>query len=193
MATDAELPDKFFADSDAFEAWIRDGHDGAPGAWLHFAKKGSEHVTLTREEAVLVALCWGWIDGKLNAVDDGLYKIRFQPRRPRSVWSKVNVAYVERLTAEGRMQAPGIAQVELAKADGRWDVAYGGGIATMDVPPELQAALDADPELRAAYDARPASHRYAMCFQVMHAKRADTKQRRVDKYVALLRSGDPIT
>lgn len=192
MATDAELPDMYFAEPAAFEAWLEAGHDGQPGAWIHFARKGSERQTLTREEAVLVALCWGWIDGKLNKVDEDYYRIRFQPRRPRSVWSKVNVAHVERLTAAGRMRAPGIAQVEAARADGRWDAAYGFG-ATMDIPPELQAALDADAELRTAYDARPAGQRFAMCFRVHTAKRADTKARRLGIIVDALRSGTPIT
>ena len=171
MASDDELPNHTFLDPDAFGAWIRDGHDGAPSAWLHFAKKGSDATTMTRDEAVLVALCWGWIDGKLNTVDDDYFKIRFQPRRPRGVWSKINVAHVERLVAEGRMQPPGLAQVEAAKADGRWDAAYGSSASTMDIPPELQAKFDAEPALQAAYAARPAGERFRMCFRIQTAKR----------------------
>ena len=184
-----DLPILRFADADAFEAWLRDNHDSAPGVWIQMAKKASGIASISWDDAVPVALCWGWIDGQRRGMDEQFFLQRFTPRRPRSVWSKINVAHVERLTAEGRMQPAGLAQVEAAKADGRWEAAY-HSVSSNHVPPELQAALDANPVAAAAFAKLSSANRFAMSWRVQTAKRADTKQRRVEQFVGMLERGE---
>ncbi len=184
-----DLPIKRFTDADAFERWLRDNHDIAPGVWIQMAKKASGIASIGWDDAVPVALCWGWIDGQRRGMDEQFFLQRFTPRRKRSVWSKINVAHVERLIAEGRMQPAGLAQVEAAKADGRWDAAY-HSVASNHVPPELQAALDANPAAAAEFAKLNSANRYAMSWRVQNAKRADTKQRRVEQFIGMLERGE---
>lgn len=188
---DEDFPTLRCATSDEWDDWLRAHHAVTPGVFLQIAKRGSGIASLTAKEAVPVALAWGWIDGRANRIDDDWFSIRYTPRRPRSIWSKVNVAHVERLVAEGRMQPAGMAQVEAAKADGRWDAAYAGS-ASMAPPPELQAELDANPKAAAAFAALGSSARYAICFRIHNAKRAETKLRNARKYVGMLDRGEPI-
>ncbi|MCW2920681.1 MAG: hypothetical protein JWL76_555 [Thermoleophilia bacterium] len=183
-----DLPIETFEDAAAFERWLRAHHDTAAGVWIQMAKKSSGIASIDWAAAVPVALCWGWIDGQRRSMDETWFLQRFTPRRPRSVWSKINVEHVERLIAEGRMQPAGLAQVEAAKADGRWDAAY--SISGNEVPPELQAALDANPAAAAAFAELNKANRFAMCFRVQSAKRADTKARRVAQFLDLLERGE---
>ncbi len=180
-----DLPVERFDDADAFEAWLREHHDSAAGVWIMMAKKASGITSITWDDAVPVALCWGWIDGQRRGHDEQFFLQRFTPRRKRSIWSKINVAHVERLIAEGRMQPAGLAQVEAAKADGRWEAAY-SSVGSRTVPPELQAALDASPKAAAAFAQLNSQNRYAMCFRIENAKRLETKQRNAAKFVAML-------
>jgi uncharacterized protein YdeI (YjbR/CyaY-like superfamily) len=174
----------------AWRAWLRKHHAEPDGVWLVLAKKGTrEPTSLTYDEALEEALCHGWIDGQVRRRDDDTYRQRFTPRRARSPWSKRNVGIAERLVAEGRMQPAGAAEVERAKADGRWEAAYAGP-ATIEVPDDLAAALAAEPKAQALFDVLTSQNRYAVLYRVTTAKRADTRSRRIAEFVAMLARGE---
>ena len=128
-----------FKSAKAFETWLKKNHATSDGLWLKIAKRGVNEPSVTYPEAVEIALCWGWIDGQKKGLDDQHFLQRFTPRRARSIWSKINVDKVAALIEAGRMQAPGYAQIEAAKADGRWAQAYDGA-RTSAVPEDLLAA-----------------------------------------------------
>jgi uncharacterized protein YdeI (YjbR/CyaY-like superfamily) len=179
-------------DAAAWRAWLGEHHDDAAGVWLVLAKKGtSEPTSLTYPQAVEEALCHGWIDGQAQRGDALTYRQRFTPRRARSPWSKRNVAIVERLASEGRMHAAGIAEVERAKGDGRWQAAYAGS-ASIDVPPDLAEALAAEPRAQAMFDILTRQNRYAVLYRIETAKRADTRTRRIEQFVAMLARGETV-
>lgn len=178
------------ADAAAWQAWLGEHHEQSPGVWVRLAKKGtSKPTSLTYGEALEEALCHGWIDGQVRRLDDLTYRQRFTPRRARSSWSKRNIAHVDRLTGEGRMKPAGLAAVELAKADGRWEQAYPGQ-AEMEVPPDLALALEADPEARAMFEILTSQNRYSVLLRIHNAKRADTRARRIEQFVDMLRRGE---
>ncbi len=178
------------ADGAAWLAWLGEHHEKSKGVWLRLAKKGTvEPTSLTYDEALDDALCHGWIDGQVRRLDERTYRQRFTPRRARSTWSKRNVGHVERLASEGRMQPAGVAAVEQAKADGRWEAAYAGQ-AAMEVPDDLAAALDAEPAARAMFDTLTSQNRYAILFRIHDAKRADTRAQRIERFVAMLVRGE---
>jgi uncharacterized protein YdeI (YjbR/CyaY-like superfamily) len=185
-----ELPELVVADAAAWRAWL-DGHAGeAAGVWLVLAKKGGRApTTLTYEQALVEALCYGWIDGQVRRRDEGTYVQRFTPRLPRSVWSKRNVELAERLLAEGRMQPSGLAAVERAKADGRWQAAYAGP-ASAEVPDDLSAALAGEPRAAAMFEILTSHNRYAILHRIATAKRAETRARRIEQFVAMLARGE---
>jgi uncharacterized protein YdeI (YjbR/CyaY-like superfamily) len=139
--------------------------------------------------AVPVALCHSWIDGQSKRVDDEWFLQRFTPRRARSIWSRANVAHVERMTAEGKMRPWGIAEVERAKADGRWDAAYRGS-ASRDVPEERQRALDPSPRAAAAFAKLDSRNRYAIVHRLQTAKRPETRERNAAKFAGMLERGE---
>ncbi|MFN8074314.1 MAG: YdeI/OmpD-associated family protein [Kineosporiaceae bacterium] len=176
-----------FADGQAFEDWLVANGETATHVWIRIAKKGTGVPSIDWTTAVDVALCFGWIDGIARRVDDEWYVQRFTPRRPRSVWSKINRERIERLTAEGRMRPSGLAEVEKAKADGRWDAAYDGP-ATAVVPEDLAAALAARglTEVYAALDSR---NRYAFLHRVQTAVRPETRAKRIATLVDSLAQG----
>ncbi|HEY0126310.1 MAG TPA: YdeI/OmpD-associated family protein [Blastococcus sp.] len=189
MTLPADLPVLAFPDQSALEAWLEAEHGTAPGLYVKIAKKGSGVPSVNWEQMVEVLLCFGWIDGRANRLDDRFYLQRITPRRPRSVWSQKNVATVERLIAEGRMRPAGLAAVEAAKADGRWERAYAGP-ATITLPDDLAAALDADPAARAAYDALDGQNRYAVLWRVHTAGTPTTRAKRIAALVQMLAEGD---
>ncbi len=162
------LPALAFSDQAAWEAWLAEHGGEHRGLWLLFAKKGSGRTSLTTSQAVEGALVHGWIDGQIGRWDEGWYVVRFTPRGPRSAWSKINVATVERLLAEGRMAPAGLAAVERGRAAGTWDRAYDPP-STAVVPPDLQAALDADPAASAAFAAMGRGERYTVLYRVQTA------------------------
>jgi uncharacterized protein YdeI (YjbR/CyaY-like superfamily) len=176
-------------DADAWRAWLAAHHGDTDGVWLVTAKKGVPGVS--RDDALEAALCHGWIDGQARRRDDETYLQRYTPRRSRSAWSQRNTKIVERLTAEGRMHPAGLAEVERAKADGRWDAAYAGS-ATIQVPDDLAAALDASPDAKAMFETLNSRNRYAVLYRIETAKRAETRARRIEKYVAMLARGETI-
>ena len=160
-------------------------------AWLKIARKGAAHVTVTHAEALESALCFGWIDAVRNKLDDDHFLQRFTPRSTRSSWSQINCAKVEALTAAGRMRPAGLAEVERAKADGRWDAAYPGQRA-ITVPGDLQRELDARPAAAAFFAGLDSRNRYAILYRLQEAKRPETRARRLEKFVAMLEAGETI-
>lgn len=186
-----ELAPTLFKSAKAFEAWLKKNHATSDGLWLKIAKRGSNETSVTYPEAVEIALCWGWIDGQKKSLDDQHYLQRFTPRRARSVWSRINVNKVQALIDAGRMQAPGEAQVEAAKADGRWARAYDGA-RTSTVPEDLQAALEAEPAAKTFFASINASNRYAILWRIQTAARAETRARRIAQLVGMLARGETI-
>jgi uncharacterized protein YdeI (YjbR/CyaY-like superfamily) len=183
-----DLPVVAFADQAALEAWLEAEHATAPGAYVKIAKKGSGVPSVNWEQMVEVLLCFGWIDGRANRLDDRFYLQRITPRRAKSVWSQKNVATVERLIAEGRMRPAGLAAVEAAKKDGRWDRAYAGS-KDIAVPDDLAAALDAEPKLRAEFESLDGANRYAILWRVHTAATPATRAKRIAAAVEMLREG----
>ena len=175
-----------FATAADFEAWLEEHHGDQDGVWIKIAKKASGIPSVTHDEALDVALCFGWIDGQRKGLDETWFLQRFTPRRRRSPWSKRNVGKVEALIAAGRMRPQGVAEIERAKADGRWDAAYDGA-RTMDVPPDLQAELDKDPDAAAFFASLSGQNRYAILSRLHDAKRPETRARRLEKFVGMLK------
>jgi uncharacterized protein YdeI (YjbR/CyaY-like superfamily) len=188
----AELPPLTVPDTAAWRAWLAEHHAEVDGVWLELAKKNvTEPTSLTYQQALEEALCFGWIDGQVRGGDARTYRQRFTRRRPRSGWSKRNVGLAERLIAEGRMQPAGQAAVDAAQTDGRWAAAYAGP-ATIEVPVDLAAALDANPTARAMFDRLSAQNRYAVLYRLATAKREETRRRRLEQFVAMLARGQTI-
>lgn len=187
-----ELPELTVRDAIAWHAWLADHHQQATGVWLVLAKKGRTAPTsLSYDQALDEALCQGWIDGQTRRRDDACYLQRFTPRAARSSWSKRNVGIVERLLADGRMRPAGLAAVERAKADGRWEAAYAGP-GSIEVPADLAVALSADPRASAMFEILTSQNRYSVLFRIDSAKRADTRARRIQQFVAMLARGETI-
>jgi uncharacterized protein YdeI (YjbR/CyaY-like superfamily) len=187
-----ELPELIVRDAAAWRAWLAKHHVDPTGVWLVLAKKGTEKPTsLTYDQALKEALCHGWIDGQAGRRDEATYRQRFTPRRRRSVWSKRNTGIAERLIAEERMHSAGQAEVERAKADGRWDAAYAGP-ADMEVPLDLADALAAEPKAQAMFEGLNSQNRYAILYRIATAKRTDTRERRIQEFVAMLARGETV-
>ena len=178
-----------FKSAKAFEAWLKKHHATSDGLWLQIAKKGADQPSVTYAEAVEIALCWGWIDGHKKSLDDQHFLQRFTPRRARSIWSKINVDKVAALVEAGRMQPAGQAQVDAARADGRWAKAYDGA-RTATVPDDLQAALDAAPAAKAFFATVNASNRYAVLWRVQTAVKPETRAKRIAQLVEKLARGE---
>jgi uncharacterized protein YdeI (YjbR/CyaY-like superfamily) len=180
-----------FAAAAEWEAWLERNHADAGEAWLRIARKTSDHVTVTHDEALDVAICFGWIDAVRHKGDDAFFLQRFTPRRPRSRWSKRNCAKAEALIRDGRMRPAGLREVEAAKADGRWSAAYEGQ-RTMQVPDDLQRRLDARPRAAAFFAGLDSRNRYAILYRLHHAKRPETRTQQLEKFVAMLEAGETI-
>ena len=178
-------PILFFASQDEWEAWLDAEHAGSDGVWLKFAKKGSGVETVVYAEALEVALCYGWIDSQVKTLDERFYLQKFTPRRAKSKWSRINRDKIEELTKQGRMKPAGLEQVELAKADGRWEAAYAPP-SSMEVPDDLRAALDASPKAAEFWAGLNKSNRFAILYQLQDAKKPETRARRLEKFVGML-------
>ncbi|CAL9514864.1 hypothetical protein SUDANB58_03727 [Streptomyces sp. enrichment culture] len=178
-----------FESAGAFEAWLDENHAVSPGIWLKLRKKGTGIVTLDYAQALDVALCYGWIDGRKAKFDDQWWLQRFTPRKPGSRWSKVNRDKATALIEQGRMRPAGQAEIDRAKADGRWEAAYDSA-RTATVPDDLAAALTADPAAAAFFETLDRRNRYAILYRVQEAKKAETRARRIEKYVAMLAKGE---
>lgn len=186
-----DLPTLLFADAAAFEAWLEEHHGEPDGIWLQIAKKGSPEPSVTYAEAVELALCFGWIDGQRRALDATHFLQRFTPRRPRGRWSKINREKAEALIAAGRVRPAGIAEIEAAKGDGRWEAAYEGQ-RTAKVPDDLQRELDARPAAAEFFAGLDSANRYAILYRLGEAKKPETRERRLRKFVAMLERGEKI-
>lgn len=179
-------------DAAAWLTWLHENHEESDGVWLVLAKKNvTTPTSLSYDEALEEALCHGWIDGQRRGRDEHTFIQRYTPRRPRSLWSKRNVDLIARLETEGRMRPAGRTQVELAKADGRWDKAYDGS-RSQEVPPDLAAALAAEPKAQAMFEILTSANRFAVVFRVNDAKRPETRARRIALYVDQLARGETI-
>ena len=180
-----ELEELIVADAEALRVWLLDHHATSPGVWVALTKKGGTVTTLTWQQAVDEALCVGWIDGQARKRDEATSWIRFTPRRPRSSWSQRNVAHVARLETQGRMLPAGRAAVDAAQADGRWAAAYAPP-SEAEVPADLLAAIAADPAAQAMFDVLTKTNRYALIHRLSSVKRAETRERKIAGYVAML-------
>ena len=183
-----ELPIVRCADAAAWERWLAAQPADAPGAWLQIAKKGAEPPTVTYDAALDSAICFGWIDGQKRAHDDTCWLQRFTPRGPRSKWSQVNRDRVQRLIDDGRMRPAGQAQVDAARADGRWEAAYEPQ-ARATVPPDLQQALDANPAAQQFFATLTGARRYAFLYRLHNVKTDKGRARRIASYIELLSEG----
>ena len=181
-----------FASAAAFEEWLEAEHATSDGVWIEFAKKGSGFPSVTYAEALEVALTYGWIDGKVQrSEEEGFYRQRFTPRRARSRWSQLNRDRDEALIARGRMKPAGLAEVERAKADGRWDDAYAPP-SKIEVPDDLRAALDANPVAAEKFATLTGSNRYGILYRIHDAKRPETRARRIAQFVEMLARGETL-
>jgi uncharacterized protein YdeI (YjbR/CyaY-like superfamily) len=185
------LPVLAFADVAELERWLGSQPGDAPGVWVKFARKGALNTTLTKDDAIDAALCHGWIDGKLEKYSDTHWLVRFTPRRPASKWSLRNRNRALELKEQGRMWPAGLAQIEAAVADGRWDQAYASAGAA-EVPDDLQSALKANPKAAAFFKALSSRNRYAILYRIGAVKKAGTRARKIKEFVAMLERGETI-
>ena len=181
----AGLPIVLFVDADALDRYLELQPESSPGLWIKFAKAGSGIASVTKAEAIDVALCHGWIDGQLDKYDDLHWLARFTPRRARSNWSQVNRGRATELLEAGRVRPRGLAQIEAAKADGRWDAAYAPA-SQAEIPADLQAALDKSPGAAAFFETLTGANRYAILYRIGAVKKPETRARKIAEFVAML-------
>jgi uncharacterized protein YdeI (YjbR/CyaY-like superfamily) len=186
-----ELPILLFATPPDLEAWLEENHARPEGFWLKVAKKGSGEQSVTYAEALELALCFGWIDSQKRGLDEKFFLQRFTPRRPRGRWSRINRDKAEELLAAGSVRAAGLAEMEAAKADGRWEAAYEGQ-RTAKVPEDLQRELDSSKAAREFFARLDSANRYAIVYRLNDAKKPETRERRLRKFVAMLERGEKI-
>ncbi len=177
-----------FADAEAFHAWLRDNHAGEPEVWIRIYKVASGTPSVSWKDAIPMALCWGWIDGVRKSLDEDSFLQRFTPRGPKSSWSEINVAHVERLIAEGRMQPAGLRQVEAARADGRWEKTY--RVKGAEVPDDLRAAIDAEPKAMALFAELTSQNRFALIHRTNALKTEAGRKKKIADFVAMLARGE---
>jgi len=177
-----------YADAAAWESWLADNHGLQAGVWLKLAKKSSGIPSVTAEEVVDIGLCYGWISGQRRSFDESFYLQKYVPRRPGSLWSKVNVDKVEMLLAAGRMREPGMVEVRAAQADGRWDAAYESQ-KTATVPPELVAALVDNERARDFFHSLDRTRQYRLYLPVLQARSPEVRAARIEKVIAMLEAG----
>lgn len=186
-----ELAELLVPDAAGWRNWLADFSANSPGVWLVLHKKGGSVTELTYARALDEALCFGWIDGQVKRRDEHSFKQRFTPRRPKGAWSRRNVEHVDRLTTAGQMMPAGLAAVEAAKADGRWDAAYAGPAAA-ELPDDLAAALAADPDATAMWNVLTSQNRYAITYRVGQVKTPETRARKVREFTAMLARGETL-
>jgi len=186
-----DLPIRLFKTPAAWEKWLEANHAKSAGVWMQIAKKAGGLSSATYQEALDVALCYGWIDGQKRPFDGRTWLQRFTPRGPRSIWSKINTGKADALIKSGRMRAAGLAAIESAKASGRWESAYQPW-SNPDVPPELQAALDARPNAKAFFETLRGANRYGVIFRVQTAKKPETRARRIADFIARFEKGETL-
>lgn len=184
-------PVKRFATRSAWQAWLAKNHAKSRGIWLELAKKGSGARSVSRSDALEVALCYGWIDGQGKRFDEQYWLQKFTPRRPKSIWSQINTERAERLIATGEMQPAGLRAIEAAKQDGRWQAAYASQ-RNMEVPEDFQAALNKNKKAAAFFATLKKGERYSFLFRIQNAKRPETRAKRIEQFVEMLARGEKI-
>jgi uncharacterized protein YdeI (YjbR/CyaY-like superfamily) len=189
--TVVELPTIQFPSAEAWERWLEKNHVNSLGVWIRFAKKGSGIDSVNYKQALDVALCYGWIDSQTKKYDDNTYLQKWTPRSKKSMWSKINREKVAALIESGRMKPAGLAEVENAKADGRWEAAYDSP-ANASMPEDLQAALDKSEIAKAAFEALTKSQRYSILFRIQTAKRPETRAKRIQQFIELLEKDESL-
>lgn len=182
---------RLFAAPAAWEAWLKKNHRASSGLWLRLPKKNSNLRSVTYGEALEVALCYGWIDGQKRAESDQAWLQRFLPRSARSIWSKINRAKAKALIANGRMQAAGHEAIKAARKNGTWGSAYDSPKSS-NVPPDFQDALDANPRARDFFDKLDRANRYAVLFRIQTAKKAETRARKIEEFIGMLKRREKI-
>ena len=189
--TKIDLPVLAFASSAEWEAWLAAQPATSKGVWLKLAKAASGIPSVSKQEAIDGALCHGWIDGQLDKFDADHWLIRFTPRRPNGVWSRINREWALVLIELGRMRPAGLKEIERAKHDGRWEAAYAQQ-SKATVPDDLQSALDRKPAAKRHFEKLDSHNRYAILYRVQGAKKPETRAQRIEKYVTMLARGETI-
>jgi uncharacterized protein YdeI (YjbR/CyaY-like superfamily) len=189
MPNSTELSILPFESKKKFAEWLAKQYDKSAGLWLKLAKKGTGILSVTYDEAVDVALCYGWIDGQKGSFDDKYWLQKFTPRGAKSIWSKINTQKAERLIASGEMKPAGLKAIEAAKQDGRWDAAYEGQ-RTISVPEDFQSALNKNKKAKAFFETLTGSRRYSFLFRIETAKKAETREKRIRQFVEMLEKGE---
>jgi uncharacterized protein YdeI (YjbR/CyaY-like superfamily) len=180
-----ELPVVPFVSKKKWSDWLARQHDKSAGVWLKIAKKDSEIPSITYVEALDVALCYGWIDGQKKGFDEKYWLQKFTPRGTKSIWSKINTEKVKRLIASGEMKSAGLKAIELAKQDGRWDAAYASQ-KNIIVPEDFQAALDKNKKAKIFFATLKSAEKYSFLFRIHHAKKPETRAKRIQQFVEML-------
>jgi uncharacterized protein YdeI (YjbR/CyaY-like superfamily) len=191
VANRAEQPTKPFASQKTFATWLDKNHAKSDGLWIKIAKKDSGIPSVTYAEALEVALCYGWIDGQRNRLDDTYFLQRFTPRRARSMWSAINCAKATALIDDGQMHPAGMREVERAKADGRWDAAYASQ-ATAAIPPELERRFRKNAKVRKFFESLDSRNRYSVLHRIATAKKPETRERKAEQFFEMLKNGETI-
>jgi uncharacterized protein YdeI (YjbR/CyaY-like superfamily) len=189
LSPTTELPIILFESQLQFAHWLAEHQNQSTGLWLKLAKKGADVPSVTYDEAVETALCYGWIDGQKKGFDEKFWLQKFTPRRSKSIWSKINREKAERLIASGEMRPAGLAAVELAKQDGRWEAAYDSQ-RTITVPEDFQAELDKSPKAKAFFESLTSAKRYSFLFRIQTAKKLQTREMRIHQFVEMLQRGE---
>lgn len=189
MPTTTEIPILPFESKKKFAEWLAKNHDKSAGVWLKIAKKATGISTVTYAEALDVALCYGWIDGQKGSFDEQYFLQKFTPRRPKSIWSKINVEKVEGLIASGEMKPAGLKAVEAAKQDGRWAAAYASQ-KNMEVPADFLSALNKNKKAKVFFETLTGAKRYSFLLRIETAKKAETREKRIRQFVEMLEQGE---
>lgn len=191
MRKSTELPTLSFANKKKWADWLARQHDNSAGVWLKIAKKDSGIASVTYDEALESALCYGWIDGQKKGFDDKYWLQKFTRRGPKSIWSKINTEKAEKLTASGEMKPAGLKTIEAAKKDGRWDAAYASQ-KNISIPEDFQSALDKNKKAKAFFATLKSAESYSFLFRIQTAKKAETRARRIQQYLEMLEKGEKI-
>ena len=189
MTKPAELPTLPFESKKKFAEWLAKQHDKSAGVWMKLAKKATGIPSVTYAEALDVALCYGWIDGQRNSFDENYFIQKFTPRRPKSIWSKINTEKVERLIESGEMKPSGLKAIEAAKQDGRWDAAYASQ-KNISVPDDFKSALSKNGKAKTFFESLTGAKRYSFLFRIETAKKAETRAKRILHFVEMLEKGE---
>ena len=191
METFKELPVLLFTSQLDWKNWLEDNHTQALGVWLKHAKKSSGKTSVSYAEALEEALCYGWIDSQKQAYDNDYFLQKYTPRGPKSVWSKINVAKVEALAKMGKMQPAGLAAIDLAKHDGRWEAAYDSP-SSNEIPNDFLAELDKYPKAKQFFETLNKANVYGFCWRIQTAKKSETRKARIDKFIDMLNRGEKL-